>query len=99
MLLKGLGCNQLHASAQSVRLHAGFCVSAVFDYLGPSVAVLLLPVVVGLGVAWFRIASAALIVAPITQPWRTFHNSSPRERTHELQKWPRLRTDKFRDLA
>lgn len=66
--------------AESVPPHAWFGVSAVFHYLGPSFAVLLFPVVGVLGVAWFRIASAALILAPITQPWHTFRNSSPRER-------------------
>ncbi|WP_299736502.1 EamA family transporter [uncultured Roseobacter sp.] len=38
------------------------------------------PVVGVLGVAWFRIASAALVFAPITKPWRTFKTSTPRER-------------------
>lgn len=60
--------------------HAWFGVSAVFHYLGPAFAVLLFPVVGVLGVAWFRIASAALVFAPITKPWRTFRNSTNRER-------------------
>src|SRR5882672_5415354 len=47
-----------------------FGVSAVFHYLGPSFAVLLFPAVGVLGVAWFRIASAAAVFAPITRPWR-----------------------------
>lgn len=34
-------------------------------------AVLLFPHVGVLGVAWFRIASAAVIFAPFTKPWRT----------------------------
>ncbi|MBO6861790.1 MAG: EamA family transporter, partial [Alphaproteobacteria bacterium] len=38
---------------------AWFGVSAVFHYLGPSFAVLLFPAVGVLGVAWFRVASAA----------------------------------------
>jgi inner membrane transporter RhtA len=49
-----------------------FGVSAVFHYLGPSFAVLLFPAVGSLGVAWFRIASAALFFAPWTRPWRLF---------------------------
>lgn len=61
--------------------HAWFGVSAVFHYLGPAFAVLLFPVVGVLGVAWFRIASAALIFAPITRPWRTFRTATQRERT------------------
>ncbi|MEM8588216.1 MAG: EamA family transporter [Pseudomonadota bacterium] len=58
-------------AAATVPPHAWFGVSAVFHYLGPSFAVLLFPAVGVLGVAWFRIASAALIFAPITKPWRT----------------------------
>jgi len=50
--------------------HAWFGVSAVFHYLGPSFAVLLFPAVGVLGVAWLRIAAAALIFAPWTKPWR-----------------------------
>src|SRR5258708_909334 len=49
-----------------------FIISAVFHYLGPSFAVLLFPAVGVLGVAWFRIASAAVVFAPITRPWRLF---------------------------
>ena len=42
---------------------AFFGVSAVFHYLGPSLAVLLFARVSVLGVAWLRIASAALVFA------------------------------------
>lgn len=66
--------------AERVPPHAWFGVSAVFHYLGPSFAVLLFPAVGVLGVAWFRIASAALIFAPFTKPWRTFALASSRER-------------------
>jgi inner membrane transporter RhtA len=52
--------------------HAYFLVSAVFHYLGPSFAVLLFTRVPVLGVAWLRIASAALIFAVWRRPWRTF---------------------------
>ena len=41
--------------------HAYFVVSAIFHYLGPAFAVLLFVRVEPLGVAWLRIASAALI--------------------------------------
>lgn len=64
----------------SVPPHAWFGVAAVFHYLGPAFAVLLFPAVGVLGVAWFRIASAALLFAPITKPWRTFRKAAPRER-------------------
>lgn len=60
-------------AAEAVPPHAWFGVSAVFHYLGPSFAVLLFPAVGVLGVVWFRIASAALILAPVTRPWRSFH--------------------------
>lgn len=53
-----------------------FAVSAVFHYLGPSFAVLLFPAIGVLGVAWFRIASAAIIFAPVTRPDRTFRQET-----------------------
>jgi inner membrane transporter RhtA len=50
--------------------HAFFLVSAVFHYLGPAFAVLLFAHVAPLGVAWLRIASAALVFAWWRKPWR-----------------------------
>lgn len=50
--------------------HAYFVVSAVFHYLGPAFAVLLFARVEPLGVAWFRIVSAAVIFAIWRRPWR-----------------------------
>src|SRR3954468_12789391 len=50
--------------------HVYFIVSAVFHYLGPAFAVLLFERVDVLGVAWLRIASAALIFALWRRPWR-----------------------------
>lgn len=47
-----------------------FVVSAVFHYLGPAFAVLLFARVDVLGVAWLRIASAALVLALWRRPWR-----------------------------
>jgi inner membrane transporter RhtA len=47
-----------------------FLVSAVFHYLGPSLAVLLFAHVTVLGVAWLRIASAAVVFALWRRPWR-----------------------------
>jgi inner membrane transporter RhtA len=47
-----------------------FLISAVFHYLGPSLAVLLFARVGVLGVAWLRIASAALVFAVWRRPWR-----------------------------
>ena len=66
--------------AEAVPPHAWFGVSAVFHYLGPSFAVLLFPAVGVLGVAWFRIASAALVFVPIPRPRRTFARADGRER-------------------
>jgi inner membrane transporter RhtA len=50
-----------------------FVVSAVFHYLGPSFAVLLFARVEPLGVAWLRIATAALLFALWRRPWRALH--------------------------
>jgi inner membrane transporter RhtA len=51
--------------------HAYFVISAVFHYLGPAFAVLLFAHLDVLGVAWLRIASAAVIFAIWRRPWRT----------------------------
>ena len=45
-----------------------FVGSAVFHYLGPAFAVLLFALVEPLGVAWLRIAGAALILAAWRRP-------------------------------
>jgi inner membrane transporter RhtA len=49
-----------------------FLVSAVFHYLGPSLAVLLFARLDVLGVAWLRVASAAAVFALWRRPWRTY---------------------------
>jgi inner membrane transporter RhtA len=74
----------LSKAATSAPPHAWFLVSAVFHYLGPSFAVLLFPAVGVLGVAWFRIASAAAVFAVWTRPWRVFRMASRRLRTQLL---------------
>ena len=58
--------------AERVPPHGYFLVSAVFHYLGPAFAVLLFAHIAPLGVAWLRIASAALIFALWRRPWRYF---------------------------
>ncbi len=58
------------ARIESVPPQAYFVGSAVFHYLGPSFAVLLFARVDVLGVAWLRIASAALVFAAWRRPWR-----------------------------
>jgi inner membrane transporter RhtA len=63
--------------------HAAFVVSAIFHYLGPAFAVLLFARVDVLGVAWLRIASAAVVFAIWRRPWR---------------RWPALGRDAKRTL-
>jgi inner membrane transporter RhtA len=58
-------------SSERVPPHVYFVVSAVFHYLGPAFAVLLFSRVAVLGVAWLRIAAAALVFALWRRPWRT----------------------------
>lgn len=50
--------------------HAYFVISAVFHYLGPALAVLLFARIAPLGVAWLRIATAAVVFAAWRRPWR-----------------------------
>src|SRR4051794_16559669 len=57
-------------AADRVPPHLYFVASAVFHYLGPAFAVLLFARVEVLGVAWLRIASAALVFALWRRPWR-----------------------------
>ena len=52
-----------------MRTRLPFIVSAVFHYLGPAFAVLLFVRVDVLGVAWLRIASAAVVFALWRRPW------------------------------
>src|SRR5262245_26635844 len=56
--------------SRSLPPHVYFLVSAVFHYLGPAFAVLLFARVDALGVAWLRIASAAVVFAVWRKPWR-----------------------------
>jgi inner membrane transporter RhtA len=60
------------AVSDRVPPHVYFVVSAVFHYLGPAFAVLLFARVDVLGVAWLRIASAAVVFALWRRPWRAF---------------------------
>src|SRR5215471_6859199 len=57
-----------------------FLISAVFHYLGPSLAVLLFVHVAAPGVAWLRIASAAVVFALWRRPWRIFTAATPGQR-------------------
>lgn len=71
----------LDQAAAKVPPHLWFAVSAIFHYLGPAFAVLLFPAVGVFGVAWMRIASAALIFAPFTRPVRFVTNADRHART------------------
>jgi inner membrane transporter RhtA len=62
--------NEAASLAESLPPHLFFFISAVFHYLGPAFAVLLFARVSVAGVAWLRIASAALIFALWRRPWR-----------------------------
>jgi len=66
--------------ASALPPHVWFCVSAVFHYLGPAFAVLLFSEVGVLGMAWLRIATAALVFAPLTKPWRVFARADRAQR-------------------
>lgn len=68
MLLRG----QKTTITRQIPPHVFFFVSAIFHYLGPSLAVLLFSSISVLGVAWFRIASAAVVFAVWRRPWRLF---------------------------
>ena len=63
--------------ARRVPPHVFFLISAVFHYLGPAFAVLLFAAVAPLGVAFLRIASAAVIFACWRRPWRLWHELDP----------------------
>lgn len=65
--------------ADRVPPHAYFVVSAIFHYLGPSFAVMLFARIEPLGVAWLRIASAAIVFAIWRRPWRYFGSLTRRE--------------------
>src|ERR1700733_15150453 len=63
--------------------HAYFLVSAVFNYLGPALAVLLFAQIAPLGVAWLRIASAAVVFLLWRRParlWRLWRAATARTR-------------------
>jgi inner membrane transporter RhtA len=68
------------AATDRVPAPAFFVTSAVFHYLGPAFAVLLFARIDVLGVAWLRIASAAVIFAAWRRPWRVWAASSWRQR-------------------
>jgi inner membrane transporter RhtA len=70
--------------AERVPPHAFFLVSAVCHYLGPGFAVLLFVAIPPLGIAFLRIASAALVFALWRRPWRAFLTFSAAQRINVL---------------
>lgn len=67
-------------STRRVPVPALFGVSAIFHYLGPALAVLLFANIDALGVAWLRIAGAALVFAIWRRPWRLVRSHLIRSR-------------------
>src|ERR1700733_4232311 len=65
----------LGSRSKTVPPQAYFVGSAVFHYLGPAFAVLLFARVAPLGVAWLRIASAAVVFAVWRRPWRSLRRA------------------------
>jgi inner membrane transporter RhtA len=76
----------VHTTRTRIPPQAYFVVSAIFHYLGPAFAVLLFARVDVLGVAWLRIASAAIVFALWRRPWRAFA-SLDREGRRLLAAW------------
>jgi inner membrane transporter RhtA len=66
--------------AAKIPPHVYFFVSAIFHYLGPAFAVLLFSSVSVLGVAWFRVVSAAVVFALWRRPWRIIVGASWEQR-------------------
>lgn len=73
--MQSSGSMQLNPLSQRMPPHVWFLLSAVFHYLGPAFAVMLFPAIGILGVAWFRIATAAVFFAPMTKPWVVFYHA------------------------
>src|SRR6266704_990715 len=80
--VQGVGPAAIGAQGRLGRVppQAFFLVSAVFHYLGPSLAVLLFARLDVLGVAWLRVASAAAVFALWRRPWRLARGLSPEGR-------------------
>lgn len=57
-----------------------FVVSATFHYLGPAWAALLFRFIEPLGVAWLRIATAAIVFACWRRPWKCLQQASRADR-------------------
>lgn len=78
--VRGVNPSATAVVGKRVPPHAYFLVSAVFHYLGPAFAVLLFADIEPLGVAWLRIASAAVVFAFWRRPWRYYRGLQPAAR-------------------
>src|ERR1700722_19766055 len=72
--------NRVARTIQGLPPASFFATSAVFHYLGPSLAVLLFVHVHALGVAWLRIAAAAVFFALWRRPWRIWSAAQAAQR-------------------
>jgi len=68
---------ELRAAAPGIGL---VVVGATFHYLGPAFAVLLFAHLAAMGVAWLRMATAALVLAVVRPPWTVWRVADRRER-------------------
>src|SRR6266851_3405723 len=79
---------RFHAPSASLLVrvppHVFFVISAVFHYLGPAFAVLLFESLPVLGVAWLRIATAAVMFALWRRSGRVIGRMAPAERRRLL---------------
>ena len=67
-------------AAASAPPESFFVGSAIFHYLGPAFAVLLFALVEPVGVAWLRIAIAAMVFAAWRRPWHAVSRLDPASR-------------------
>ena len=74
------GVHRVHGCVHRLPPQSFFLVSAIFHYLGPSLAVLLFARLDVLGVAWLRIVSAAVVLALWRRPWRLIGRLSAGDR-------------------
>lgn len=76
----GRVAGRVERAAQRLPPTSFFLTSAIFHYLGPSLAVLLFGHIAPLGVAWLRIAVAAAVFACWRRPWRVLAHATPGQR-------------------
>lgn len=70
----------VRAATDRIPPHTYFVTSAIFHNLGPAFAVLLFAHLDVLGVAWIRIATAAIVFLAWTRPWQMWRTLDARPR-------------------